>query len=817
MGTQQMSAFFRRLARGTAAATMGDQSDGELVERFLASRDDTVFEVIVRRHGPMIFRVCWRVLQDEQEAEDALQATFLVLAQKLHTVRKRTSLASWLHGVAHRVALKAKAQVASRQRHERQASVSGAVPSDEVTWKELRSVLDAELERMPEKWRLPLILCYLEGRTQDEAAAQLECGERTLRRRLDEARAALRRRLSGRGIVWPAPWCAVLLSECVAPATMKLGVIRSTVEISANVLAGQATTAVVPSKVAALAEGVMKAMFINKLEVVAAMFLALGVLAAGTSAVVLSAAPSNGPAAGVFAKDAAPKMPVQDNGLRHEAEDKRETPADAGAKNEKPPADAPKTPPGKEADKPKTDNERLQGTWEWVSLTQGGKTIKEENLLEKDGRPGTLKFVGDKVVSADFNTGGKVVESKGSFKLDPSRKPKEIDLTPEDGEHKDKTISCVYELEGDSLGLCFPGQPGQERPTKLESKEGDSYMLMTYKRAATARAEKVLKLEGPVTSVLWSPDGKLMTVVAMRQEKAKDGDKERPFDYFTTVRIHDANTGKENVSLGEVKNANQVHRMFAPDGKTLAISIRKTIQEGDKVELWDAEKGKLLRTIKMDYGRAHPRLAFSPDSKQLAVAFGGPSSKVTGGARVFDTKTGDLIQGLTGHKSLVLSVCFSPDGKTLATGGDSTDREIYLWNTDKPLVEPRILEGLKGSAWCVTFSPDGKTLAGSDTEGGARLWDVETGKEKAALPDNGGYCSLVAFTRDGRLLLGAGRVEKEGKQSGEVRVWDVKTEKLLLKVENTTESAAFSPDDRTLSVLIRGTGIRMMNLAHLVK
>jgi RNA polymerase sigma factor (sigma-70 family) len=282
MGTRQMSAFFHRLARGMAAETMGDQSDGELVERFLANRDDTVFEAIVRRHGPMIFRVCWRVLQDEQEAEDAMQATFLVLAQKLHTVRKQTSLASWLHGVAHRVALKAKSQVVSRERHERKASVPGTVPSDDVTWKELRVVLDAELTQMAEKWRLPLILCYLEGRTQDEAAAQLGCGERTLRRRLDEARAALGRRLSRRGIVWPAALFAVLLSECVA---MKLGVVRSTVEIATHVLAGKATTVVVPAKVAALAEGVMKAMVISKLKVVAGILLALGVVvAAGVGA-----------------------------------------------------------------------------------------------------------------------------------------------------------------------------------------------------------------------------------------------------------------------------------------------------------------------------------------------------------------------------------------------------------------------------------------------------------------------------------------------------------------------------------------------------
>lgn len=485
MDTRQMSAFFRCLARGMAAKTMGDQSDAQLVERFLTSRDDTVFEAIVRRHGPMIFRVCWRVLQDEQEAEDALQATLLVLAQKLHSVRKRTSLASWLHGVAHRVALKAKTQVASRERHERKASVSGAVASDDITWKELRTVLDAELSQMSEKWRLPLILCYLEGRTQDEAAAQLGCGERTLRRRLDEARAALGRRLSRRGIVWPAAFCSVLLSECVATAAMKLEVVRSTVEVAAHVLAGQGTTAIVPAKVAALAEGVMKAMFISQLKVVVAILLALGVVAGGVGALTQTTL--------------AAKQP--------------DTGAAAQVKGEKPPADDQKTPPGKEADKPKTDKERFQGTWQCVSVSGGGETIKVEDFGQ-NGLPGTVKFDGDKLLSRDFNSDGKVVETKGSFKLDPSRKPKEIDLIY-DPEAKVKSARGIYELEGDSLRLCFPGSPDKDRPTKLESKKGERYMLMTYKRVAKIDADMIelekKRFKGTWQFASYEVDGKKLT------------------------------------------------------------------------------------------------------------------------------------------------------------------------------------------------------------------------------------------------------------------------------------------------------------------
>src|SRR6516225_2559086 len=173
MATAKLSTFLRRLTRGMVAETMADQSDRELVERFLAGQGEAVFEAIVRRHGPMVYRVCWRVLQHHQDAEDAFQATFLVLAQRLRTVRKHASLASWLHGVAYRVALKAKSAAAIRRRHEQQAPLSETIPPDEVSWVEVRAVLDMALAGLPEKWRLPLVLCYLEGRSQDEAAAHL--------------------------------------------------------------------------------------------------------------------------------------------------------------------------------------------------------------------------------------------------------------------------------------------------------------------------------------------------------------------------------------------------------------------------------------------------------------------------------------------------------------------------------------------------------------------------------------------------------------------------------------------------------------------
>jgi RNA polymerase sigma factor (sigma-70 family) len=253
MATHELSRFLHRLKRQMAAETLRDQSD-QLVARFLACQDEAVFEVLLRRHGPMVYRVCWRVLQHSQDTEDVFQVVFLLLARKLRTVRNRDSLASWLHGVAHRAALKARAQAARRRQREERVCASGpAVPPDETTWRELRAVLDAELNQLPEKWRLPLILHYLEGRTQDETARHLGWSKSTLVRRLGEARAALRRRLTRSGIVWPAAFSALLVSECATPAAVPPELVGSTVDAVAGTTAGKAAAAgLVSAKVLAL-------------------------------------------------------------------------------------------------------------------------------------------------------------------------------------------------------------------------------------------------------------------------------------------------------------------------------------------------------------------------------------------------------------------------------------------------------------------------------------------------------------------------------------------------------------------------------------
>lgn len=281
MATSRMSSFLRQLTRGMAAQTLADHADRDLVQRLLNKPDEAAFEALVRRHGPMVYRVCWRILQQAEDVEDAFQATFLLLARKLTTVKKRDSLASWLHGVAHRVSLDAKKHAAKRRRHERQAPVSSSDPPDDLTWKELRTVLDAELASLPEKFRLPLILCYLEGQSQEEAARQLSWSKRTLMRRLEEARSALGRRLTRKGFAWSAALSGVLLSDCVAPAALSSRFIGSTVEAAASALVGRAAPGIVSANVTALTEGVVKTMSVSKMKFVVPGVLLVGALVSG--------------------------------------------------------------------------------------------------------------------------------------------------------------------------------------------------------------------------------------------------------------------------------------------------------------------------------------------------------------------------------------------------------------------------------------------------------------------------------------------------------------------------------------------------------
>jgi RNA polymerase sigma factor (sigma-70 family) len=279
----------RHLRTLAAVRSMTALADGELLARFAEAGDEAAFTALVERHAPMVLRVCRRVLGHPQDAEDACQATFLVLVRKAASVRKRGSAANWLYGVADRTARQLRAGRARRERV-RAGQAEAAVPADEgPSWREVRHVLDEELGRLSEKYRAPLELCYLEGLTRDEAARRLGLEINRFRGRLDYGRTLLRARLTRRGI---APSAALLVGLLTREATAAVpaNLVISTVRAAALIAAGRAVPAgMVPARVAALAEGVVHTMFLTKLKLVCVALILTAGLGGGASAIWHSA------------------------------------------------------------------------------------------------------------------------------------------------------------------------------------------------------------------------------------------------------------------------------------------------------------------------------------------------------------------------------------------------------------------------------------------------------------------------------------------------------------------------------------------------
>jgi RNA polymerase sigma factor (sigma-70 family) len=261
----------------------GGLTDAQLLTRFVTSRDEASFAALVRRHGPMVLAVCRRLLGHAQDAEDAFQATFLVLARKAGSVVKRESVGSWLHGVACRTAMQAASANARRRARERQVvdmPHPEVMPEEAYDWLPL---LDQELGRLPEKYRAAVVLCDLEGRSRREAARQLGVPEGTLSSRLMRARKLLARRLARYGLALSGGALAAVLSEKTASARVTSLQTTSTAKAAVLVAAGQALTAgAVPARVVALTEGVIKTMLLTKLRafvaVVVVAFVSAGVV-----------------------------------------------------------------------------------------------------------------------------------------------------------------------------------------------------------------------------------------------------------------------------------------------------------------------------------------------------------------------------------------------------------------------------------------------------------------------------------------------------------------------------------------------------------
>jgi RNA polymerase sigma factor (sigma-70 family) len=253
-------------------------TDGQLLDAFIRGRDDGSFAALMRRHGVMVWGVCRRLLQNDDDAEDAFQATFLVLLQKAATIRCQEMVGNWLHGVAHQTAVRMRSLAAKRSVREKQVTmIPEPTVSDDELWNDLQPSLDEELRRLPEKYRVLIVLCDLEGQTRAEVARQLGIPEGTVAGRLARARAMLAARLNRRGVVVVSGGLlAALLSVQVARARVPVTALSATIQ-AARILATGNMEAVSPT-VTVLITGVTKAMYLTKIRALGLSVLALALL-----------------------------------------------------------------------------------------------------------------------------------------------------------------------------------------------------------------------------------------------------------------------------------------------------------------------------------------------------------------------------------------------------------------------------------------------------------------------------------------------------------------------------------------------------------
>jgi RNA polymerase sigma factor (sigma-70 family) len=433
------------------------RTDGQLLDSFIQRKDTAALAALVRRHGPMVWGVCTRMLRSHHDAEDAFQATFLVLVEKAATLPDMEMVGNWLYGVARQTAVRMRALAARRGVRERQVAVMPEPTSAEQSvWNDVEPILDEELARLPEKYRVLIILCQLEGRTLKDVARQLAIPQGTVASRLATARAMLGKRLSRRGVVVSGVLLGAVVSSPAVSACVPVALVSSTIKTATLVAVEQGVEGAASPTVAALVTGVTKAMFMSKIKSVLAVALVIGLpLGGGVVGVRLLGVPA-----------AVAQQP------------KGGGPGDPGVPGVK--KEMVGQAPANQDEKPKSvarkDLDLLQGTWLVVSTEEGGNEIEaalKETFVVKGGK---MTYCQDDEPPVTMK-----------ITLMPGKTPKAIDLEfTDDGKEKGLKNHAIYELVGDRLKLRmndkFGGNSEDERPTEFSTDKGKEAVLFILKR-----------------------------------------------------------------------------------------------------------------------------------------------------------------------------------------------------------------------------------------------------------------------------------------------------------------------------------------------
>jgi RNA polymerase sigma factor (sigma-70 family) len=618
------AAFIQRLKHVVAPPEIKGAGDAELLERFITYRDQTAFELLVRRHEAMVLGVCRRVLRDHHDAEDAFQATFLALARKAASIRRRTAVAGWLYRVACRVALQARIDAARRAAlHQLGGELESVADSPEsraeVLWRELKPILDEELSQLPEKLRVAVVLCYLQGKSYVEAAAQLGWPTGTLSGRLARARRLLATRLARRGLGMSGALLASALWAHAGSAAAQNALVKSTVVAAARLAAGEAMAQVVPLPVARLTDGVVRTMFLSRAKSIGAV-LALALACLGVAGL------SYRPLASGTTSPTTARSALEDR------------PAAPPAQRSKPEADRTEPAP----------TERLREQGEAVSLefSLDGSVLAGYRWQ----LPQSCLILWDAVTGEtiwQLPVHGQGVNSR-PFAFSPDGK-----------------LVAVATL--DKLILCDVTTGKEVRTFPLEVDGPIGPLLLRFspdgKRVAVAvECDKVQVLDSVTGKRLQEVGGHHSTIFALAF--SPDGKSLALGTCEPMLELWDVATGK--VASGIQRRPRDVAVSavaFSPDGTILADGRR------NRIEFTEVASGKQLGILEAPMG-VMTGLAFTPDGQTLV------SGSTDGKVRIWNLRsrrvTGTL-DGAAEGRCLALS----PDGKAMALG---TVRQAILWD-----------------------------------------------------------------------------------------------------------------------------------------
>jgi RNA polymerase sigma factor (sigma-70 family) len=732
-----------------------------LLSRYVCNGDEAAFAALVRRHGRMLLGVCRRLLPTAQDAEDVVQATVLVLARKAGTVRPPDRLAAWLHGVARNLALKHRAAEGRRRQREarsaRHVSAPAADPLDELSGRELLLIIDEELQRLPEAYRLPLILCYLEGRTQEEAARQLGWTPGSVKGRLERGRARLHARLLRRGL----PGLVGLeVLQTAATASMSPILAAPLVKTALAFASAQPPAEAAPAHITDMAQKGIRTLSVAKAKFGLLLILGVGIVSAGAAFTVGQVRPGDPP----NEKSVAP-VAEQPSRLPEQQEPELDV-----ADNQPPGTDryGDPLPEGAVARLGTLRFRQVRGWVDSLQLSSDGKTLLSSVTPNGDSvcvwevPSGKLlrRFAQERRVAALSPNGKTVAVAHDSvlqlWDVASGREVRQLNAPVVKPRRRGNVQALAFSPDGKTLASTH-GFPG---------------VLCLWDVAAGTPAAVVPAAGNSMTRLIFSPDGK--TLVA-GNETQRDA----------AVHIFDVEKRQERQRFTRESSIRQL--AISPDGALLAVAVQPYVDQPTSqrsLSLWDLGTGKLVRELPS--WRGVSSVAFAPDGKTLVTAE--HDQKTREALALWDVSTGKEIRRLNeatrdGNYSS-WSVIFSADGKTLIVG--CSDGIIRL--TDVASGEDRSpAPGNPTHVSSVAVAPNGRTLA-YHADVSVRLWDLTRDRELAQL--SGAH--RLAFSPDSKLLAGAG---SEG-----INLWDVAGRKLQRTVPKGGFGLfAIAPDGRTLA------------------